>query len=492
MSQPSDIDNSQPTRRVGKGLTSISFQSTNQQIFRALLSLASANLLVRIMGMLNQVVITARFGQGPTMDAYFVAQTLPILLAQLLSSALEASVIPVYAHVRAKEDKTQVSRLFSTLLNILLLGLVIFTIIMLCFRNQITLYSAPALKQHTLDLAAALTPFIFPVLLLMTVNSFMECLLNTEGQFGWPAYAGILVPITTTTCILLGGASFGVVMLCIGTLIGQVIQLIIVIIRTHQAHIRYQLVLDLRSKELASIAIVAWPALLGALISQSSSLIDQIFASSLTEGSIAAMNNALKLISVPVGVIFASIGRAVLPYLAGQIALKDIHSFKETLRLYLWAIGLITLGLSAGMILLAHPIVQILFQRGAFSVEDTTRTAMTLIGFAIGLTPMAIGFIASKAFSALGKTHILMYVTIFSIFANAIFDYIFGRLWQSFGIALATSMVYFCTMWLLLLMLRRMIGKLYLLTFPLELWSIIWKMGLSQHAPRWFLEKKGV
>ncbi len=499
MSEPPEKGDSQPLSATGISqplgtttgrLAAIRLKSANKYIFRALLSLASANLLIRVMGMLNQIVVTARFGQGASMDAYFVAAALPTLLAQLLASALEASVIPVYARVRTKDGRVAASRLFSTLLNILFITMVVVTIFMLVFRQQMVFFSAPSLKASSQELALGLTPYIFPVLIFMVLNSFMECLLNTEGQFGWPAYAGMLVPLTTASFVLVGGKTEGVVMLCLGTLVGQFAQLAVIIVRAHRAHIVYKPIIDWRNPELRAILLVAWPVLFSALISQASPLVDQMFASSLSTGSIAVLNNALKLISVPVGVIFSSVGRAALPYLASQAAMKDMKSFKATLRLYLWAVTIGTLALTAFLILLAHPIVEILFQHGAFSEEDTTRTAITLIGFSIGLAPMAIGFIISRAFSALGKTHVLMYITIFSIGANALFDYVFARIWQSFGIALSTSVVYCCTMVILLVTLRSVIGKLSLFTPPREVLKVIWKIGLGQYYINWVLWKE--
>ena len=489
MSQPLNTGTSQPLSTTSAHLAAVRLKSANKQIFRALLSLASANLLIRVMGMFNQVVVAARFGQGAQMDAYFVASGLPVLLAQLLAGGLEASVIPVYSSLRGKGKREQASRLFSTLLNLLIISMVIVTIGMLVLHNQLVTLSGPGLRHDSIVQAENLTPYIFPVLIFMVLNSFMECLLNSEGQFGWPAYAGILVPLTTVTLVLLGGKSHGVLVLCIGTLLGEVFQLGAIILRARHAKFVYQPILDLRSPEIAAIGIVAWPALFSGLISQASPFVDQIFASTLSVGSVSVLNNALKLVSVPIGVIFASVGRAALPYLARQAAIKDMRAFKETLRLYLWAVGIGTLALTAGMIIFAHLTVAIIFEHGAFTESDTSRTAITLIGFAIGLTPMAFGFITSRAFSALGKTRVLLYVTVFSVIANAVFDYLFGKLWQSFGIALSTSAVYTCTMFILLLTLRRSIGKLYLFTPPREVLNVVWRLGLGQYYMDWLTWK---
>ncbi len=475
MSQPSGPLNTPPAAPN---------KSINKQIFRALLSIASAALLVRVMGLLNQIVVTERFGAGAEMDAYFVAYALPYLMAQLGSSAIEASVIPGYALVRLR-GKEEAFKLFSTLLNLLLLGTALLTLVMLTLNHQLIHLVAPALDPFRAGLAISLTPLIFPALLLMIGVSFLESILNAEGQFGWPAYAGLLVPLATAVLVLVAGKSHGVVMLCIGTLVGLCLQLCVVILRARRAKIVYQLTMDLRNPEVWAILRTAWPVLVGALIGQASPLIDQIFASFLSAGSISALSYSLKLISVPVGIIFVSVGRAALPYLSRQVSMNNMKAFKETLRLYLWAVGLSTTVLAALMFVLAHPLVRILFQRGAFSASDANRTAVTLMGFVVGLTPMAMGFITSKAFSALGRTKVLMGVTMFSVIANAVFDYIFARLWQSTGIALATSAVYFCTMFILFLMLRRMIGKLDLLTPPPELLQVIgrWDIGSSFSIP---------
>ena len=168
-----------------------------------MLFLGSANLLIRVGGLLNQVVVTDRFGQGAEMDAYFVAATIPILLAQLMASDLEASVIPVYVRLRAK-GRDLASTLFSSLLNILLLGIVLLTVLMFVFRSQIIFFSAPGLDPARQQLATNLTPFIFPVLLVMAVNSFLECLLNLKGQLAGPPMRGYITAHYAAVVVLEG------------------------------------------------------------------------------------------------------------------------------------------------------------------------------------------------------------------------------------------------------------------------------------------------
>src|SRR5437588_525726 len=469
------------------GQMRVILKSANTKIFRALLSIASAALLIRVMGMFNQVVITARFGEGAAMDAYFVASALPIMLAQLLGSAIEASVIPVFARVRTREKAEQASILFSTILNLLLIGAALLTVMLFLFRGQVIRLSAPALDPLRLAMASSLTPIIYPVLLLMTVIGFLECILNTEGQFGWPSYTGLLVPVTTAIFVIFLGKSQGVVMLCIGMVVGLCLQLGAFIVRVRRTKIVYRPIIDLRNAAIGSILIAAWPAFLGGLISSASPFIDQIFASFLSTGSISTLNYALKLISVPIGVIFISVGRAALPYLSQQAAMNDLKAFRKTMHFYVWIVGIGTTVMSVLMLVLAHPLVQLLFQHGAFTAEDTNRTAMTFTGFVLGLVPMSFSFLAVRAFSALGKTRILLFISIYNIIANAILDYIFARLWQSEGIALATSAVYFGAMFILFFLLSRTIGRINIFSPPPEILSFLKKLNLFPGLGRFML-----
>jgi putative peptidoglycan lipid II flippase len=433
------------------------------------------------MGMFGLIVNTYRFGQGSAMDAYNVAALVPITLAQMFASGLEAAVIPVYARVRAR-GKEQASKLFSSLLTLLIISLALFTIVMVIFRQPLILLSAPGLAKHVgvLSLATSLTPWIFPVLILMTLNSFMECLLNAEGKFGLPAYAAMAVPITIAFMVYFFGQSYGVLILCVATLLGQFLQLAFILYRAHQSKLVYRPGIAFRSPEIRKIARVAWPALFTSLIQQAGPFIDQIFASGQVIGSITAIAYANKLTSVPTGVIFSSVGKAALPYLSNQAILKDMDAFKGTVRLYTWVLGIGSVVLAAGMIVLAHPIVTILFQRGAFSSQDTNFTTAVLVGNLIGLPPTAVGFLLARAFSAMGKTRVLMGVTAFSVLANATLDYSLGRVWGAFGITLATSLVYYCTMIILIVGLRLSIGKLNLLTPPQELMGMMGKLGRGQ------------
>lgn len=466
-------------------MVALGLKTANRHIWRALVSLASAALVLRVGGLLNQIVVSARFGANASMDAYFVAAAFPLLLVQLFGSAIEAAVIPVYSQLRMHANREETSRLFSTLLNSVVLGTLPLSALLLAVRQPLVLITAPGLSSMQMNQAAALTPLLYLVMPLSLVLSLLECILNTEGQFGWPAYAGLLVPLTTALLTWLAGRRYGVVVLCAGLLLGTMLQLVVVIVRARLAKLRYQWVLDWRNVQFRAILRAAWPVFLGAFISQGSPLVDQIFASTLATGSISALSYALKLVSLFSGVLFVSLGRAMLPYLARLAHVGDptYRAFKGTLRLYMWCIGLCTLILSLVAFLIAKPLVQIFFQRGAFSALATQDTSATLCGFLVGLTPMAVSFLLVRALSALGETRLPMYVACVSVSANAFFDALFAHFWQSQGIALATSLVYLISSVLLVVALSRRIGDLQLWRMPDEFLAFLTSLRYGRQRP---------
>src|SRR5579859_6368190 len=481
---------SQTLGNTSARLIAVHVKSANKSIFRALLRLGSANLLTRVAGMVMNIIIAAQFGQAGR-DPYSAIYLMVTSIAALFGGGLEASVIPVYSRVRVK-GKDKVSTFFSTLLNVLVLFLILFTAIMFLFRAPFILSFAPNLGKQVypgthltaLDITIGLAPYLFPVVILMTLNYFLECLLNAEGQFGWPAYAGMLVPISTTITLvfsMLFTKNPDLRVVCTGQLIGFGLQFIVVLFRIRQAKIIYRPVLDLKSPEIRAVARAAGPPLFGSFIALSGPWFDQAFTNVFGEaGSISALNDASKLTSVFSGVIFSSVARSALPYLSSQAAIKDWKAFKGTIRLYIWVLGIIMSALAAGVILFAPFIVRILFQRGNYTAANAHTTSTLLVALTLGLRPMAIAFFTSRAFSALGKTRILVWSTVLNMVVNAVLDAVLGYFLRPyglgpFGVALATSIFYFVSMFFLLIVLRAIVGPLYLFTPPPELISIVSK-----------------
>ncbi len=449
-----------------RGAMSASGRSVNRRVLSIAAGLASITIAARALGMASQIVISDRFGAGAAMDAYFATLALPALLTNLVVGALEASVIPVYSRLHATGQEDEATRVLSTLLNLVLLVLGAFTLCMLLAPEATLRIVAPGVSARTIEIGAALAPWVFPTLLLNVAVGFVTSVLNTRRRFALPAVTTMLIPAGILLGTLALGAAFGIRALAIGLLAGTVVQLLTLLAMLRDTRIRYLPVLHTRHPDVRLALRQFWPMLLGAAIGHANPVIDQIVASPLGTGQISSLNYSLKLINIPVTVLFMANSRAIFPYFSSHVATRDMAGLKDMLRLFVWITGLLSLGTSVIFAVFARPIVDVLFHRGAFTARDAAVTAAALVGFSVGLFPMALGFLVPRVYNALRRSDLLFRFAVFTLIANIALDIPLAHYFQLPGIALATSIDYLLTTILQVVVLRRLVGPLYLFTPP--------------------------
>jgi putative peptidoglycan lipid II flippase len=265
----------------------------------------------------------------------------------------------------------------------------------------------------------------------------------------------------------------GMLLICVGSLVGLLGHFGAVIVRAHRAGLRYRLALAAKDPDVRAVAALSLAPMVGGLLANLGPLVDQLCASTLDPGTITALGYANRITTAFIGIILVSAGTAVLPHLARHAVAGEMAAFKSMLRLYLWVAGLGALALGGLLIGFARPVVRVLFERGQFGPGATDRVVPLLIGLAMGLPFTALSFLLARAFSALGRTHVLMITTGTFVVFNTAFDLVLMRLWGGVGIALATSVSYALNAFILLLMLRVAIGDLHLPTVPPELTRLL-------------------
>ncbi|PIE88861.1 MAG: hypothetical protein CR997_14160 [Acidobacteria bacterium] len=166
------------------------------------------------------------------------------------------------------------------------------------------------------------------------------------------------------------------------------------------------------------------------------------FAASCAEGSVSWINYAFRLVQLPIGVFGVALSIAILPLMAKQAANKEIDTMKETLVSSLTMVFALTLPATAGLILLARPIIHLLFEHGVFTAADTIATANTLVFYAIGLFAYSANKVLVPAFYALGKTRYPVIASFLAVGLNLIIVFFTIDHYQYLAIAFSTS----CTM----------------------------------------------
>ena len=165
-----------------------------------------------------------------------------------------------------------------------------------------------------------------------------------------------------------------------------------------------------------------------------------IFASGLAEGSITILNYASKLMNLPIGIFVAAVAAAIYPALSENAIEKKQKSLAETMKKGISLIFLVAVPAAVGLIVLRVPIVQLLFERGSFLPDDTQATAFALLFFCIGLVPVAVNMVLTRAYYAMNDVKRPVILGLLSIVVNVIFSFILIGPFAHGGLALANSL----------------------------------------------------
>ncbi|PID74275.1 MAG: murein biosynthesis integral membrane protein MurJ [Desulfobacterales bacterium] len=227
-----------------------------------------------------------------------------------------------------------------------------------------------------------------------------------------------------------------------GTLIGGFCQLAIQLPSLYRIGFRYRPQLNIKDSGLIQILKLMLPATIGLSATQLNIFINTNFAASCAEGSVSWINYAFRLVQLPIGIFGVALSIAVLPLMAKQAANKEIDTMKETLVSSLTMVFALTLPATAGLILLAKPIIHLLFEHGVFTAADTIATANTLVFYAIGLFAYSANKVLVPAFYALEKTRYPVIASFLAVGLNLIIVFFTIDHYQHLAIAFSTS----CTM----------------------------------------------
>ena len=350
-------------------------------------------LLSRVFGLVRDGVVAASFSKRST-DAFFVAFTVPNVFRRLFAEgSLTVAFIPVYTDCLAREGHAAARTLLRVTFGAALVVIGLFCLGGVLGAPSIVKAFAYGLSTDPdqFHLATRLTRVVFPYLLLVALLALAMGVLNAHRHFIAPAFAPVLLNLAIIGAAIGVAPAFDrsgyspILALSWAVLVGGFLQLVVQVPALSRHH---RLVLPsfrVGHPGLRRIVLLMIPSLFGVAVYQMNVVLARQFASFLPEGSISCLYYAQRLIEFPTGIFAAALATAAMPNLATHAAQG---AFDHVAKTYVFALRLVVfvmLPATAGLIALARPLVSVLFQRGSFVPEMSEQTAITLVGFAVGL-----------------------------------------------------------------------------------------------------------
>lgn len=432
---------------------------------------AAGTMLSRVLGLVRDMAITALV-PGPSRDAFLVAFRFPNMLRDLVGEgASNAAFVPVLSETLERDSDAAFRELASALLSALLLILGALTVAGVLFMPEIfrvfqvlgafTQAEGPA-NAHV-ALMESLTRWTFPYIFFIGLTVFAMGPLFIKGHYLTPSWSPALLNVTLIlACFAFRGwfpdPAYALVF---GVWLGGVSQLFVQYVALYRYTGVWRPNFHLRHPGIRQALWLLAPVLLGQAAGEVNKLVDTLFAARLADGSVTALFYANRLVQLPLSVFGIAISAAVLPSISKAAARKDLEEVRDTLlqglRHCLFLVGPALVAL----LLLSRPIVSLLFQRGAFDLNDSDRTAAALVYYAVGLLCFAWVKVTVAGFYAQQDTKTPVAVATASMCLNIALNFAFVGPMGFRGLALATTIAYSANFLLLYYLLSRRLGPLW-------------------------------
>ncbi len=431
----------------------------------------------RVLGLIREQVFAAVFGAGAGMDAFLAAFRAPNILRDLFAEgALSTAFVTVFSGKITKEGDESAWALANKVATLTAVFMSAVTLLGIVLAPQLMHLLAPGFADDPwkMDTAILLSQIMFPFIAMVSLAALVMGMLNAKNVFGMPALAstffnlGSIIGGVTLGWWLdpaFGTAQYGVrslVGFAIGTLIGGTLQLLVQIPALRRVGFRFRPDFRWRDPGVRRILLLMGPAVIAASAVQVNVMVNTTFASHLGDGPVSWLNYAFRLMQLPIGIFGVAIGTVTLPVIARSAAAGNTAEFRSILAKGMRLAFLLTIPSAIGLVLLAQPIIALIYERRKFTALDTLHTAEAIQCYAIGLCAYAGIKVLAPAFYALGKRHTPMMVSFLSIAVNyALNQYFTFHLgWGHKGLAFSTGLVALTNFALLYALMHRQVHRL--------------------------------
>lgn len=424
---------------------------------KAALWIMIATMLSKVLGFGREVVLANFYGTGQYADVFLLTLNIPGLIIAVVGSAIATTYIPLYFEAKEKKGDREALKFTNNILNICAVITVLIAILGLIFTEQFVQVFAGGFEGEKFQLAVKFTKIMISGVLFLGVSKIFSSYLQVNDNFVIPGLIGIPYNIIIIAAIIISTKT-NVLILAFGALVAMASQLLFQIPYAYKKSFKYKPYIKLKDDTIKDMIRLVLPMLVGVAIGQLNTFVDRALATTLSDGKLSALNYANKLNDFVMALFVTSVVTVIYPKLAKMSNSENNNGFVNTIVKSSNAITLVVLPIAVGAIVLAEPIVKILFQRGQFDAYSTSITAMALRFYALGLLAMGMRDILYRIFYSMSDTKTPMINGSIALIINIILNLLLIKKLDYIGLALSTSVSSIITIILLFISLNKKVG----------------------------------
>ncbi len=414
-----------------------------QTVTQAALLIAITLFFSKFIGFAREILVAKYFGATGITDAFLVAQMIPLSILGLFASGLSTLIIPVYIERKAI-DKEAARKFVNSVFVVAALVFLVVSALVIIFAPLCVRVIAYGFKGEQFASAVTLTRYLALSGIFSVLTGLLTGLLQAEKQFLAPAVAGLVGNVVLVLCLFLLTGRLGINGWTVGQNALAVVNFILLFVLLFR---RYGLFhsLDWRGidwKEIGKFTYLLVPLVAASGVGLMNAIVDKTIGSSLDAGSISALNFSARVWGIPVSLLATPIAMAVFPTFSElAVSHEGRAEYSDKLTRTLSISWFFIIPSSVFLFFLSTPIVQLLFERGAFNPAATSLTATVTGMYSFGLFAQAASPILGRAFYSFKNTMTPLLISLGTVVMNIILNILLARIMGAPGIALATSIV---------------------------------------------------
>ncbi len=421
-------------------------------------------IIAKLFGFARNIVLSYFFGASVVSDAYLVALSIPEVLYDFVIIGISTSFIPIYSQVRKKEGDKASLHYTNNVINHILVFTAFLFFFGFIFSEELVKLFASGFYGQRLSLTIELTRMVLFSMFFTSMVTIFNSYLQQQRNFITPALVGIPLNLTIIIGIIVAYYTDPVV-LGISYSLATLSQLFFIVPAARKHGFRYQRVFDSKNPYLYKLIQIALPVMIGTSVNQINVLVNRTISSQLAVGSISALNYSYQLVFFVQGVFALSVSSIIFPIISDYAVEKRFTEFKGIITQSISLIYLIIFPITVGAMIFPEQVVGILFGRGNFDDTAIKLTALSLIGYAVGMIGNAFREVLSRSFYALNDSRTPMRNAMFGVVINVVLAITLSKPLGVMGLSLASSIASTVTSLLLLIQLRHKVGRLNLSSF---------------------------
>ncbi|MET3696765.1 putative peptidoglycan lipid II flippase [Bacillus oleivorans] len=401
-------------------------------------------IVLKLSGFLREGIVAHQFGASDYTDGYKLAFSFITLVVAMISVGFNNVFLPLYMKEK-KEKPVETERNANALMNITVVIFLVLSIPLGIWADDIVPFIYANMTPGAEEVAVNMTRLFFYGMAAIALSGILESYLQSRRTFVPTHISKLLATLMSAVFAILFSEQWGIYSLAYGFLFGTVCGVIIqfIYLRKREFYWKPQMKLDKTFQKTFIVLII--PALLNSVVGQVNMFVNNIFASGTITGAVTYLNNASLVVSIPSAIYGTTIATIIFTLLSERA--DDQKGFQQTFYDGMRLTWLTLLPITGGLLVVGYPLLEFIYQRGAYTAADTQGAYIALLLYLPMILTQGLQFIVSKSMYAKGKTAVVFRISVTTIVLNLILNFLLVDRFGYPALALSSSLVsvYFLT-----------------------------------------------